>query len=77
MLVTIAHLQDSAKIRVLISALKAHGFHPLEAGQEGIAGMPGIRGIRGGFAIKVPKSEEKDAKILANALIAEMEKEDS
>lgn len=74
MLITIANLNDVSKIRVLITALKAHGFHPMEAGQDGIAGMPGIRGIKGSFALKVPKEEAKDAKLLADALISEMEK---
>lgn len=76
MLVTIANLRDISKIRVLITALKAHGFHPMESGQDGLAGMPGVRGYKGTYAIKVPKAEAEDAKILSDDLIKEMESKD-
>ncbi len=73
MLVTIANLRDSAKIRVLITALKAHGFHPVETGQDGLAGMPGVRGFKGTYAIKVPEQEAKDAKLLSDDIISDMQ----
>ncbi len=71
--VTIATLADSAKIRILITALKAHGFNPLESGQEGIVAMPGVRGIKGVYEIRVPKKEAREAEILAKDLIRQMQ----
>ena len=38
---TIAHVSTPALARVLIAALQAHGFHPLEGGQNGLPGLPG------------------------------------
>lgn len=57
--------------RVLISALKAHGFHPLEGGDDGLPGLPGVFSPRG-IAISVPEEEAEDAQILADDLIREM-----
>ena len=57
---------------MLITALKAYGFDPVEEGQDGIAGMPGIRGISGDFALKVPDEQAKDAKILCDELLKQM-----
>ncbi len=68
---SIAELQDPAAARVLITALKAHGFHPLEGGENGLPGLPGVYGPRG-IDIAVPEDEAEDAKVLADALIAEM-----
>jgi hypothetical protein len=61
---TIAHVQDPSMARVLITALKAHGFHPLESG-----GVVGPRGI----PILVPEEEMRDAKVLAEDLLREMD----
>lgn len=58
--------------RVLMTALKAHGFHPLEGGDLGLPGMPGVTGIKGTFGIRVPEDEQEDAKLLADHLIEEM-----
>ena len=69
---TIAEVEDISVARVLVTALKAHGFHPLEGGEAGLPGMPGITGVRGTVAIQVPEEEMADAKLLAEALIAEM-----
>ena len=74
MFVTIASLKDLSKVRILFAALKAHGFHPLEGGEDGLPGMPGITGLKGGIAIKVPEQEAEDAKLLSEALIKDMEK---
>lgn len=60
-------------VRVLMTALKAHGFHPLEGGELGLPGMPGVTGVKGTFGIKVPEDEQEDAKILAAHLIEEMQ----
>lgn len=69
---TIAELNDISMARVLITALKAHGFHPLEGREAGLPGMPGIRGARGVIAIEVPEAEADDARMLAGVLLADM-----
>lgn len=74
MFVTIASLKDLSKVRILVAALKAHGFHPFEGGEEGLPGMPGVTGLKGGIQIKVPEGEAEDAKLLSDALIEDMEK---
>ena len=68
MLETIAEVDDPSIARVLIAALKAHGFHPLEGGE---AGLPGVFGQRG-IPIRVPEQEAVDAGLLARTLIREM-----
>lgn len=73
MLVAIAQVDDSATARILILALKAHGFHPMEGGDSGLPGLPGVFGPRG-VAIQVPEAEAPDARVLAEALIADMRK---
>ena len=75
MIVTIASIRDISKVRILLTALKAHGFHPMEGGEEGLPGMPGITGTRGGISIRVPEQEAEDAKLLCDALIKDMHKE--
>jgi len=69
---TIAEVQDPAVARVLIAALKAHGFHPLEGGENGLPGLPGVVGPRG-IPILVPEEEARDGKILADDLLREMD----
>lgn len=68
---TIAEVQEPAVARVLIAALKAHGFHPLEGGEYGLPGLPGVYGPRG-VAIDVPEEEARDAGLLAADLLREM-----
>ena len=68
---TIAEVADPSAARVLIAALKAHGFHPLEGGENGLPGLPGIFGPKG-VAISVPEEEAENAKLLAESLLAEM-----
>lgn len=67
---TIVRIEDLAAARVLVAALKAHGFHPLEGGEGGLPGVSGPRGL----AIEVPEEEAQDAAILARALLADMGK---
>jgi hypothetical protein len=71
MLETIAHVMEPAVARVLITALKAHGFHPMEGGDRGLPGLPGVYGPRG-VPIEVPEEEAADAKVLADDLLREM-----
>ena len=69
---TIVHVSELAEARVLIAALKAHGFHPLEGGQNGLPGMPGVVGPRC-IAIQVPDEEARDGKLLAEDLLKQMQ----
>ena len=68
---TIAEVLEPSVARVLITALKAHGFHPLEGGESGLPGLPGVYGPRG-VPIMVPDDEARDAKLLADELLREM-----
>lgn len=68
---TIADVTDPSVARVLILALKAHGFHPLEGGENGLPGIPGVYGPRG-VAVQVPEEEVRDARVLAESLLKEM-----
>jgi len=67
---TILHVRDVSTARVLVAALKAHGFHPLEGGDGGLPGVTGPKGT----AISVPEEEARDAAILAGDLLREMER---
>ena len=67
---TIAHVADPALARVLIAALRAHGFHPLE-NSDGLPGMPGVVGPKG-IPIRVPDDEASDGRILAEDLLKQM-----
>ncbi len=57
--------------RVLITALKAHGFHPREGGDSGLPGLPGVYGPKG-IPIEVPEDEAEDGRLLAGALLGDM-----
>jgi hypothetical protein len=69
---TIAETTDPAVARVLIIALKAHGFHPLEGGESGLPGLPGVFGPKG-IPLQVPEDEARDARALADALLKDMQ----
>jgi hypothetical protein len=68
---TIAELKDPSVARVLIAALKAHGFHPREGGESGLPGLPGVYAPRG-IAIELPEDEAQDGKLLADELVKDM-----
>lgn len=68
----IAHVENPSTARVLVVALKAHGFHPLESGEGGLPGLPNIFGPKG-VPVQVPEDEVEDATILARDLLSEME----
>jgi len=72
----IAEVEDISIARVLVTALKAHGFNPPDGSETGLPGMPGVTGIKGTYSIIVPEDEAADARLLANSLIAEMQKSD-
>jgi len=69
---TVAQVKDLSVARVLLVALKAHGFHPLEP-REG--GLPGVSGLFGpeGFPIEVPEDEAQDAALLVADLLRDMQ----
>ncbi|MCB9992407.1 MAG: hypothetical protein H6873_01990 [Hyphomicrobiaceae bacterium] len=62
---------DINLVRVIITALKAHGFHPREDGPINAASFPGFSETDG-YAIEVPSSEAEDARLLAGHLHEEM-----
>ena len=68
---TIAEVADPSAARVLILALKAHGFQPLEGGESGLPGLPGVYGPRG-VAISVLEEEAEEARALAEDLLRQM-----
>ena len=67
----IARVSDISQARVLIAALQAHGFHPMEGGESGVPGMPGVFSPRG-IPISLPDDEASDGKLLAEALLKDM-----
>ena len=69
---TIAEVDSPDTLRVLIVALRAHGFHPLEP-RDG--GLPGVRGLFGSetMAVQVPEEEAADATVLARELLKDMQ----
>lgn len=68
---TIAQVKDLSAARVLIVALRAHGFHPLEQREGGLPGVPNLFGAEG-VAVQVPEDEASDATLLANDLLKDM-----
>lgn len=68
---TIAHAADPSLARVLVAALQAHGFHPMEAGE---GGLPGVTDpfFGKGIPIRVPDEEAADCRVLAEDLLKQM-----
>ncbi|NOZ32483.1 MAG: hypothetical protein GXP01_05300 [Alphaproteobacteria bacterium] len=73
MLTAILEVDDPAMARALIVALKSYGFHPMEMGGDALSGLTDPLGF-GGQSIRVPEDEAADARILAEALYAQMRK---
>jgi hypothetical protein len=69
----VAYVAQPAMARVLIAALQAHGFHPLEGGENGLPGLPGVVAPKG-IPIRLPDEEARDGRILAEDLLREMVK---
>lgn len=67
----IIQVKDQSMARVLIVALKAHGFHPLEPREGGLPGVPNLFGPEG-FIVEVPEEEVADASVLAQDLLKDM-----
>lgn len=68
----IVQIQSRATAQVLMVALRAHGFHPLEPREGGLPGVPNIFGPEG-FVVEVPEDEVEDATLLATDLLKDME----
>jgi hypothetical protein len=68
----IAQVRDQATARVLLVALRAHGFHPLDLREGGLPGVPNLFGPDG-FTVEVPEDEANDATILVTDLLKDME----
>jgi hypothetical protein len=71
----IARVESPSTHRSLVVALRAYGFHPLDAGEGGLPGVPNLFGPEG-IAIQVPEDEARDATDLAAVLLKEMNGDD-
>ena len=71
---TIAHVRNPTIARVLIAALQAHGFHPIEGGEGGLPGVTDVF-FGKGIPIRLPEDEAGDGRILAEDLLKEMLKD--
>lgn len=69
----IAEVRDQSQARILLVALKAHGFHPLEPREGGFPGVPNLFGPEG-FVVEVPEEEAADATVLAADILRDMER---
>ena len=67
----IAQIKNESMARVLVVALRAHGFHPLEPRDGGLPGVPNLFGPDG-IAIEVPEDEARDATLLVEDLLKDM-----
>lgn len=67
----IAQVKDQSQARILLVALRAHGFHPLEPREGGLPGMANLFGAEG-FILEVPEEEAADAELLAGDLLKDM-----
>ena len=68
----IIQVRSRSAAQVLMVALRAHGFHPLEPREGGLPGVPTIFGPEG-FVVEVPEDEVEDATLLATDLLRDME----
>lgn len=68
---TIIYVERESVARLMVTALRAHGFSPREIAD---GGLPGIgSGLTGqGLAIAVPEAEAREAQPLAEALLRDM-----
>ncbi|MBD8066724.1 hypothetical protein IC608_14715 [Devosia sp. PTR5] len=69
---TVAQVKNPGVVRVLLVALRAHGFHPLEPRDGGLPGVPNLFGPEG-IAIDVPEDEAEDATLLVADLLKDMD----
>ena len=74
--ITIGQVRDAGMARVVLVALRAHGFHPLEPRDGGLPGVPNLFRSEG-VGIEVPEEEAADATLLVKELLKDMERPDS
>lgn len=74
--ITIGQVRDAGVARVILVALRAHGFHPLEPRDGGLPGVPNLFGPEG-VGIEVPEDEASDATLLLADLLKDMDRSDS
>lgn len=68
---TIIYVERESVARLMVTALRAHGFSPREIADGGLPGI-GV-GLTGkGHAIAVPAEQARDAQPLAEALLKDM-----
>jgi hypothetical protein len=67
----VIQVKSQSQARILLVALRAHGFHPLEPREGGLPGMPNLFGADG-FILEVPEEEAADAQLLAEELLKDM-----
>ncbi len=68
----IIQVKSQSQALVLIVALRAHGFHPLDPREGGLPGVPNLFGPEG-FVVEVPEDEAADATLLAQDLLKDMD----
>lgn len=68
----IVQVKSRSTAQVLMVALRAHGFHPLDPREGGLPGVPNMFGPEG-FVVEVPEDEAADATLLATDLLKDME----
>lgn len=68
----VAQVKSQSIARVLLVALRAHGFHPLEPREGGLPGVPNLFGPEG-FVLEVPEDEAMDAGVLVEDLLKDMQ----
>jgi hypothetical protein len=68
----IVQVKSRSIAQVLMVALRAHGFHPLDPREGGLPGVPNLFGPEG-FVVEVPEDEAADATILATDLLRDMD----
>lgn len=74
--ITIGQVRDEGVARIILVALRAHGFHPLEPRDGGLPGVPNLFG-REGVSIEVPEDEASDATLLLGELLKDMTQPDT
>lgn len=68
----IVQVKSRSIAQVLMVALRAHDFHPLDPREGGLPGVPNLFGPEG-FVVEVPEDEAADATILATDLLRDMD----
>lgn len=68
---SVGQIKDISIARVMLVALRAHGFHPLDPVDGGLPGVPNLFEPQG-VSIEVPEDEAEDAALLLADLMKDM-----